>query len=173
MKVYDFDPRNLPQELLTALGLVVASAAYAEDIIDQAIGGMSRLDFEYTGCLTTHMTMPIRFKALRSTAKITLPKEDYDTLLDIVSRLEKAFDERNAIVHNVWVTDPGGGETILLKETASREYKIDLIAKSTRAVQTVAANLYAVAMELYVFIGARGLHPDLDAVAQRRQRNGE
>jgi len=171
LKTYDFDPRNLPQDLLSAIGLVVASAAYAEDIIDQAIGGMSRLDFEYTGCLTTHLTMPIRFKALRSTAKITLSENDLTVLLDIVARLEKAFEERNAVVHNVWVRDPDDGGVIMLKETASREYKIDLVPKTIPAVQAVAANLYAVAMELEVFIGARGLHPDLDAVAQRKQRD--
>jgi len=34
MKEYDFDPRNLPQDLLAAIGLMTTSAAQTESIVD-------------------------------------------------------------------------------------------------------------------------------------------
>jgi hypothetical protein len=61
MEHYDFDPRNLPQDLLAAIGLMTTSAAHTESCVDEAIAGCLGVDYEYGQAVTTHMTMPLRF----------------------------------------------------------------------------------------------------------------
>ena len=56
--VYDFDPRNLPQELLAAIGLAITSFAQIEKNLQDAIAGCANIDIEYGKAITTHMTMP-------------------------------------------------------------------------------------------------------------------
>jgi hypothetical protein len=52
---YDFDPRNLPQDLLAAIGLMTTSAAHTESCVDEAIAGCLGIDYEYGQAVTTHM----------------------------------------------------------------------------------------------------------------------
>src|SRR5262249_19922847 len=58
---YDFDPRNLPKDLLAAIGLMTTSAAHTESCVDEAIAGCLGIDYEFGQAVTTHMTMPLRF----------------------------------------------------------------------------------------------------------------
>ncbi|MGJ0395213.1 MAG: hypothetical protein ACR65U_03145 [Methylocystis sp.] len=96
INVYDFAPHNLPQELLAAIGLMTASAAQTESIVESAIHGCLGIDFEYGMSVTTHMAMPQKFSALRSSAEIRIDDLDaLDELDDIISDLEKAL----AIMH--------------------------------------------------------------------------
>jgi len=59
-KVYDYDPHNLPPDVLQAIGLIAACSAQNEYIIKQGIGGCLGLDIEYTDAVTTHMSSPHR-----------------------------------------------------------------------------------------------------------------
>jgi hypothetical protein len=43
---YDFDPRNLPPDVLAAIGLMTTSAAHTESCVDEAIAGCLGIDLE-------------------------------------------------------------------------------------------------------------------------------
>jgi hypothetical protein len=72
MKIYDFDPRNLPQDMLAAIGLMTACAAQAESVVEMAIHCFLDIDFEYGQALTKNMSMPQRLNALRASAEIRI-----------------------------------------------------------------------------------------------------
>ena len=74
--VYDYDPRNLPQEVLAAIGLAVTSSAQTEDIMEFAIHGCIGIDSEYGRAITTHMPAPLRFSVLRSVAEMVALASD-------------------------------------------------------------------------------------------------
>ena len=42
--IYDFDPRNVPNEILRAIGLVTAAAAQTERILQTFIGALLKID---------------------------------------------------------------------------------------------------------------------------------
>jgi hypothetical protein len=81
----DFDPRNLPQDLLAAIGRMTTSAAHTESCVDEAIAGCLGIDYEYGQAVTTHMTMPLRFDVLRSAAELRI--DDLDALDSAVDDL--------------------------------------------------------------------------------------
>lgn len=167
MDYLDFEPRKLPGDLLKAIGLVTASAAFTEHIINQAIGGISSLDLEYTGALTVNMNMPQRYKALRSAAKLRLPDDDYVLLDELISRVDKAYEERNSYVHHSWAMRREAA--VLIKESARKGYKQELLEVSVEDVERIATLIYDLGIELWQFISIRGLLPDLKTVAQRKQ----
>jgi hypothetical protein len=80
---YDFDPRNLPQEMLAAIGLVTACSAQTEYIVEQGIAGCLGVDFEFGAAVTTHMAAPLRDHVLRAVAEIKI--DDLDDLDDSMS----------------------------------------------------------------------------------------
>ena len=89
VKIYDFDPRNLPKDTLAAIGLCVACSAQAESTLEMAIGACLGLDYEYSLTVTTHMAMPLRFDILRAAAEIRLNDlDDLDLLDNILDNLK-------------------------------------------------------------------------------------
>jgi hypothetical protein len=104
--VYDFDPRNLPDRLLKAIGLTVASAAQTEHIVQQAIAGCAGLNVEYGLAFTTHMNMPLRFSVLRSLAEIRFEPSVIDLLDTLINDIDTAFQKRNEVAHDSWGRDP-------------------------------------------------------------------
>ena len=102
-KTYDFDPRNLPQEMLTAIGLVAACSAQTENIMEQGIGGCIGTDFEYGFAITTHMNAPLRDHVLRAVAEIRIDNlDDLDELDRLLDEINKASTKRNAYMHHTW-----------------------------------------------------------------------
>jgi hypothetical protein len=59
-KEYDFDPNNLPREILEAIGLVAACSAQTESVVEMGIGGCAGLEADYSVAITTHMNAPLR-----------------------------------------------------------------------------------------------------------------
>ena len=160
MKEYDFDPRNLPDELLAAIGLATASSAQTESIIQAAIGGCLGVDFEYTGALTAHMTAPLRDSILRSIAEIRIDDLDaLDELDEILDEVNAAFTKRNAIVHHQWCRDPDTHECFTVKETARARYEMDLIPMTVNQVKADASLIYNAGMRLMSFLMQRDLLP--------------
>lgn len=45
-EVLDFDPRNLPQAYLAAIGLLSAAASHTDSIVEYTIAGLLGLDAE-------------------------------------------------------------------------------------------------------------------------------
>jgi hypothetical protein len=136
MKVYDFDPRNLPQDFLAAIGLMTACAAQTENIVEMAIHCFLDVDVEYGQAVTTHMAMPLRFSALRASAEIRIDDLDaLDELDDITDKIEEAFNKRNAIVHHGWCRDPDTGEVFTVKSTARTTVRTDLVPMTVQNIK--------------------------------------
>jgi hypothetical protein len=160
MKHYDFDPRNLRQDLLAAIGLMTTSAAHTESCVDEAIAGCLGIDHEYGQAVTTHMTMPLRFDVLRSAAEIRIDDLDALDALDVLlDRLKQAFNKRNAVVHHMWGRDPKTGNVMMVKETARQRIEIESIPMSADQVKDDALFVYETGMALFSFLKAHSLLP--------------
>jgi hypothetical protein len=164
MMLLDFDPRNLPQDMLAAIGLMTTSAAQTESCVKEAIAGCLGVDTKYGQAVTTHMTMPLRFSVLRSTAEIRIDDPDVLNELDaLLKRIEKAFNKRNAVVHHTWCRDQDTGQVFTVKETARVRVEMDLIPMSADQVKSDALFVYQAGMDLYSFLMAHNLLPPVAA----------
>jgi hypothetical protein len=159
-KEYDFDPRNLPQDLLATIGLMTASAAQTEGCIETAIAGCLVVDFEYGKAVTTHMAAPLRDSVLRSVAEIKIDNLDaLDELDRLLDKVNEGYAKRNAIVHHTWCRDPDTGAVFTHKENARARLESDLIPMSVDAVKRDALFVYQAGMDLYSFLMALRLFP--------------
>jgi hypothetical protein len=158
--IYDFDPRNLPQDLLAAIGLMTASAAQTESCVESAIAGCLNVDFEYGKAVTTHMTAPLRDSVLRSVAEIRLDSLDaLDELDQLLERVNEGYGKRNAIVHHTWCRNRKTDEVYTLKQTSRARYESDLIPMSVDHVKRDALFVYDAGMALYTFLMQQKLLP--------------
>jgi hypothetical protein len=168
-EVYDFDPRNLPQDLLAAMGLMTASAAHTESCVDEAITGCLGIDYEYGQAVTTHLTMPLRFSILRSAAEIRIDDLDALDVLDVLlDRLDEAFKKRNAVVHHGWCRDTETGSVFMVKETARQRVEIEAIPMSADQVRSDALFVYDAGMALFLFLKAHNLLPPFPTASRPR-----
>jgi hypothetical protein len=160
--IYDYDPRNLPQDALAAIGLSVSCAAQAEHFIEMAIGGCLGLDANYMTAVTTHMPMPLRFHVLKSAAEIRIDDLDDLDLLDIIlDKIDKAMQKRNDVAHNTWCMHPTTHQIFTQKTTARGSIDIELIPMDIPAIKRDADTIYAASIELMSFLMAKNLLPAL------------
>jgi hypothetical protein len=165
----DFDPRNLPQDLLAAIGLMTTSAAHTESCLDEAIAGCLGIDYEYGQAVTTHMTMPLRFNVLKSAAEIRINDLDaLDELDDLLDRLDEAFKKRNAVAHHVWCRNPKTGDVFMVKETARQRVEIEAIPMSADQVNSDALFVYNAGIALFSFLKAHNLLPPFPTTPRPR-----
>lgn len=111
----DFDPRNLPSNILEAVGLVAMCSAQTEHIVEQGIGGCLGIDIEYTAAVSTHMATPMRDQILRAAAEIHINNlDDLDELDRLLDEIKQAISKRNEYVHNSICHDLDTGEFFTL-----------------------------------------------------------
>jgi hypothetical protein len=159
-KEYDFDPRNLPHDLLAAIGLMTTSAAQTEDCVESAIAGCLGVDFEYGKAVTTHMTAPLRDSVLRSVAELKIDDLDaLDELDQLLDNVNDANTKRNAVVHHAWCRDPETGAVFTHRETSRTRFESDLLPMSVDQVKSDALFVYEAGMALYSFLMAHKLLP--------------
>jgi hypothetical protein len=159
-KEYDWSPYNLPRDMLEAIGQVTICYAQSESFLQDALAGCAGVDFMCGRAITTHMSMPLRFDALRAVAEITI--DDLDALDELdghLDQFEVAIKKRNAIAHNRWCRDPETGEMFTVKETARGTVRSDLIPTTVEQVKADAAFIYDVGMKLFVFLKRHNLLP--------------
>lgn len=172
--IYDFDPRNLPQDTLAAIGLVVTTSAMLEYTIEQGIAGCLGVDFEYGAAVTTHMAVPLRDSVLRSVAEIKINDlDDLDELDDLLEEAKNAFDKRNAIVHREWCIHPITNKVFTVKETARTRYEADLVPMRVNEIKGDAAFIYRVGLTLYDFFSRRGLIPSIPSHPRPRHHKSK
>jgi hypothetical protein len=161
-KEYDFDPRNLPQDLLAAIGLMTTSAAETESVVEMAINCFLDIDVEYGQAITTHMAMPLRFSTLRASAEIRIDDLDaLDELDAIIENIEEAFNKRNAIVHHTWCRDPDTGKCFTVKTNSRSRVETHLLAMEVDQVKRDALFVYEAGMTLMTFLMTRGFSQKL------------
>jgi hypothetical protein len=161
-KEYDWNPYTLPSNMLEAIGMVTACYAQSEAILQDAIAGCARVDFQTGKAITTHMAMPLRFDVLRAVGEINV--DDLDALDELDEHLEQfaiATQKRNAVSHNRWCRDPATGEVFTVKDSARGTLRSDLVPTTVEQVRADAQFIYEVGMKLFVFLKRHKLMPGL------------
>jgi len=149
---FDFYPYSLPPDFLQAIGLVTAAAGQTESQIEELIAGCLGIDFEYGMAVTLHMAMPQRFNAARAVAEIRLDDLDaLDQLDKLLDRAEKAFEDRNSVVHHRWAFEPATGSVFLVKQSARRRVESEVAEMTVAEINKIAREMYDVGMDLYAF----------------------
>jgi hypothetical protein len=157
---YDFDPHNLPQDMLAAIGLVTACSAQTEWIVEQGIAGCLGIDFEYGAAVTTHMAAPLRDHVLRAVAEIKIDDlDDLDQLDDLLDAINTAFAKRNAYAHHSWCRDPRTNRCFSINTTARGRVETALIPISVSGIVRDAMAIYEAGMRLRAFLSSRQLLP--------------
>lgn len=161
-EVFDFEPANLPQDFLAALGLMSASASITDGVVEMAIVGMLGLDGEQGWAVTAHMPAPLRANVLKSAAEIRFsdPRilDELDVLLEAI---KKATEARNEIIHGSWCRVPSTGQVMLVQQKARTHVEVSANPMTVDEVKLKATALYDAGMNLMQFIMAIGAVPDL------------
>src|SRR5262245_35859102 len=117
--IYDFDPNNLPPEMLRAIGLVAVAAAHTEKIIQETIGGILGIDDITTMALTAQMSATLKDHIAPSLVELTAPSlSELDSFDDLMDRVNKAMERRNTLLHNSFSRHPETGEVFSWREAA-------------------------------------------------------
>lgn len=159
-KEYDYDPRNLPQDLLSAIGLVAACSAHTESIVQEGIAGCAGLEVDYGLAITTHMSAPLREDTFKALAHIKIDDADaLDELDEHLADIKTAFGKRNAYLHNLWCRDPDTGECFTTVVRARGEIDVELVPMTATAARADANFIYDAGMHLMLFLRLRDLLP--------------
>lgn len=161
-EVLNFNPQLLPQEYLSAIGLMSAAASSTDNIIEMAIAGMLGIDAEQMCAVTSHMSAPLRASCLKSAAEIVL--EDPKALDELDFHLEaikKAQEARNDIVHGSWCVRPSDKAVLLVQQEARTHVNIQSRPMTVDEIKRKAITLYEVGMNLMRFLIATDKLPDL------------
>lgn len=150
--ILDFDPRNLPASLRKAIGLVAASSALTESVVQSGIAGCLGVDPEYGWAITTHLNGPTRDQILRSVAEIRIEDldalDELDRLLDDVSEATAA---RNNHIHNQWCRKPSTAQVYAVKIKARGRVETELIETPIEQIEADAKRIYDTGIALYQF----------------------
>lgn len=167
-KVYDFDPRNLPEDMLAALGLAVACSSQTQYMVEAAIWGCLGLDTEYGMAVTTHMSNPLRMNTLKAAAEIKLDSPDLlDELDELLINVKNALDRRNEYSHQSWAMDHETGELFASKISARGSVNADLLLQSVNKIKVEALKIYDAGMALWLFLDRNNLIPPNPAFRPR------
>lgn len=158
--VYDFNPNNLPEQLLQAVGLVTAASSQTESIVQQFIGAILGIDQAETIALTAHMSNPLKDHAARALIELNAKNagivDDVDDLLDAIN---DAYDKRNVIVHNAFIRNPETSELFSWREKARGSLQGELKPVSIDEIKENAALVYEVGIDLVRFMTSNGISP--------------
>ena len=170
--VYDFNPNNLPQDALAALGLVAACSAHTEQIVQSAIAACISLTPDYAYAVTAHMSSPMRDHVLRAVAEIRIDSLDaLDELDEILDNINEAFKLRNDYLHHSFCMHPKNNRLFISKITARGTVKAGLFPKSVSGIRKDAVFIYDAGIILAAFMHDHGLSaPAPDSLAPREHK---
>lgn len=159
--IYDYDPRNLPTELLTAIGLAITSGSQTESILNMAVGGTLGLDSALTIAVTVHMPIPLKISVLKSAAEFRLEVSQLDELDRILDQLKSAIDKRNGFAHDNWMRDKKTGVIFRQKETSRVRLDVKSVPSTVDEIRVEAGEIYGAGMALMTFLYLNGLLPPI------------
>lgn len=136
MRDLDFDPNNLPKDILEALGLITACSAHSEYVIETGIAGCLGVDIDYGSAITTHMTTPQRKHVLLAAAELRI--DDVNTLIQLEDSLDELVDAlsvRNGYVHNSAARDKSTNDTFMIRTDARGSVDVSLLPLSVEVVR--------------------------------------
>jgi hypothetical protein len=128
-----------------------------------AIAALADTDMLRGAAISTHMTAPVRYGAIRSLAQLSaLPETALDELDQLLDRIENAAARRNLYVHNTWGRDPRTDAVFIFRTTARSELSIQSVNVDMEALRSDAKEIYDAGMALIDFLARCGLRPDKD-----------
>jgi hypothetical protein len=165
---YDYDPHNLPQDILAAIGFVATCSSQTEGIVEMAIGGCLGVTVEYAAAVTTHMNAPMRDQTLRAAAEIRLDDLDaLDELDRILDAVNAAFSKRNLYLHKMIGTDPQG-KIFSTSITARGSVDVEIIPLTVASILKDGMAIYEAGMNLMSFMGRHKLSPKFPTAHRSR-----
>lgn len=168
-EMLDFDPRNLPMTYQRAIGLVAASSAQTESMVQMAICACLGVDAEYGWAVTTHMNAPMRDNVLRSVAELRIDDLDaLDELDEILDAISDANNRRNDHVHGDWCRKESTGQVFIAKIKARGSVQADLIPVSVDQIKADAQLIYDLGIRLFKFLMRHGLEAALPPPSRPR-----
>jgi hypothetical protein len=159
--IYDYNPFNLPSEILRAIGLVIASASQTEHVLNMALGGTLGLQQHYATALTIHMPIALKASALKSAAEFRLDVDDLDALDLLLVEVDKAFGIRNHYAHHSFLVHPSNGEVYRQSESARVRLEMELVLLTVSQIESEAGFIYKAGMDLMQFLILKNLLPIL------------
>lgn len=170
--VYDFDPRNLPPDLLRAIGLMAAASAQAEAAMQHLIGSLLRLDLLESLAVTAHMSAPLKDQVARTLIELSdAPTDVVDQLDDLLDALEAATRKRNVVVHNSCARHPVTGEVFSYRESARGSLQVSLQPVRIEEIEQDATQIFDAGLAIIEFMVAHGLGPTHPEGARRAPFN--
>lgn len=158
--IYDFDPRNLPPDLLRAIGLMAAASAHTESVLQHFIGGLLGIDALEALALTTHMSAPLKDSVARALIELNgISAETIDQVDDLLDAIKDATAARNVVVHNSFARHPETGEVFSYRESARGSLQISLQPVRVEQIEKDAALIYEAGMDLMRFMLVRQSYP--------------
>ena len=158
MEIFDFDPKNLPRDLLAAIGQAITSGVHTQLAVDMAIAACLHVDFEYAGAVLTHVTVPNKLSILRSVAIIAIDDLDQlDELDEIVDRIEEVLKYRNDLAHHKICRSTTSNETFMIKETSRTSYSMERYVLKVPEVEQAAVIIHQAGLRLVKFLMDNGL----------------
>lgn len=160
--IYDYDPRNLPNEYLQAIGLAVTSASQTESVLQDFIGALLGIDNIQNLAVTNNMAIPLKDEIIRMLVELNAPSVDeIDKIDNLLDDIQEAFKKRNAIVHNSYVIHPETAQVLSHRLKARGSFQLELRPISVKEIKEDAIKIYDVGMKLMEFMISRGLSPSI------------
>ncbi|MGF1454436.1 MAG: hypothetical protein ACFB6R_03560 [Alphaproteobacteria bacterium] len=151
--IYDFDPNNLPTELLQAVGLLVAASSQTESIVGHFISAILGIDDAESISLTAHMSNPLKDQIARALIELNATNSDtVDQVDDLLDAINEAYERRNITVHNSFARDPETNEVFSFREIARGSTRIELKPISVDQIKEDAALIYKTGINLQRFM---------------------
>lgn len=158
----DFNPNNLPKDILEALGLITACSAHSDYVIESGIAGCLGVNIEYGSAVTTHMTTPHRKDVFLAAAELRI--DDVNILIqleDILNELVEALKVRNDYVHNSTARTKSTNETFMVRSEARGSVNVSLLPLSVEVIRRDAQRIYKAGISLYGLLSQLGLLPTI------------
>ena len=160
MIIYDFDPQNLPDDYLRAIGLVVVAATETENVMRDFIGAMLNIDNVDSIALCTPMPFPLKNQIIRTLNELKAPKaSELDELDDIFDRIEAAIQKRNSIAHSSFPIHPETKQVYRYKEKARGALSAEMVEVTVEELIGIAKEINESGLLLMEFMMKRGLGP--------------
>lgn len=160
MIIYDFDPNNMPPDLLQAIGLMAMCSAQTEGVMQNFIGAVLQIDNLEAIALTAHMSAPLKDQVARALIELNgLSEGTVDTVDELLDAISEAAAKRNVVVHNSLARHPETGEVFSYRQVARGSLQVSLQAVSVDEIKKDAAAIYDAGVELLRFMIAYDLVP--------------
>ena len=170
--IYDFDPRNLPPELLQAIGLVATAAAQTEATLQDLIGGLLGLDNVQTLALTAQLSGMMKDHIGRALSELGAPTvAEVDALDNLLDRVNSAMEKRNTLLHNQLYRHPETGEVSSMRTSARGSLQMKLTPLVIADVERDAAEIYDAGIAVMEFMMQRGIVPRIRNAPMREPIN--